>query len=92
MLRVKIDADRYTYFCPKDKYNSLATLFFNTEGTIIKNFLNKDVTIGLLPNVVFALVWFLLTTITYGTAVPAGLFLPGILIGCAMGRGFGHLI
>ena len=27
-----------------------------------------------------------MTIITYGTAVPAGLFLPGILIGCSLGR------
>jgi chloride channel 7 len=32
------------------------------------------------------LVWYLMTIVTYGTAVPAGLFLPGILIGCSLGR------
>ena len=34
---------------------------------------------------IFFLVWFCLTMITYGTAVPAGLFFPGILMGCALG-------
>lgn len=30
--------------------------------------------------------------VTYGSAVPAGLFLPGILIGCSLGRIVGHFI
>lgn len=30
--------------------------------------------------------------ITYGTSVPAGIFLPGILIGCALGRMVGLFI
>ena len=35
--------------------------------------------------VIYFLVWYGLTIITYGVWVPAGLFLPGILIGCAVG-------
>lgn len=35
--------------------------------------------------VIFLLVWYLLTITTYGTFVPAGLFLPGMIIGCALG-------
>ena len=34
---------------------------------------------------IYLAVWYLLTIITYGVWVPAGLFLPGILIGCAVG-------
>jgi H+/Cl- antiporter ClcA len=29
--------------------------------------------------------WYCLTIITYGTFVPAGLFLPGMIVGCALG-------
>ena len=39
----------------------------------------------------FAGLWYIFTVISYGTAVPAGLFLPGILIGCAIGRVYGHI-
>ena len=35
--------------------------------------------------VVFTVVWFFWTIVTYGVWVPAGLFLPGIIIGCAIG-------
>jgi H+/Cl- antiporter ClcA len=33
----------------------------------------------------FVAVWYLFTITTYGTNVPAGLFLPGMIIGCCMG-------
>jgi H+/Cl- antiporter ClcA len=68
----------------------LATLFFNSEGEIIKTFL-KWSTEGLFDAntlICFFLVWYFLTIISYGTSIPSGLFLPGILIGC----GFGMLI
>ena len=35
---------------------------------------------------IFFLTWYLFTITTYGTNVPAGLFLPGMIIGCALGR------
>ena len=33
----------------------------------------------------YLMIWYLFTITTYGVWVPAGLFLPGIIIGCAMG-------
>lgn len=35
--------------------------------------------------VTYLLVWYLFTITTYGVWVPAGLFLPGIIVGCAVG-------
>jgi len=29
--------------------------------------------------------WYFLTIITYGTNIPSGLFLPGMIFGCALG-------
>lgn len=34
----------------------------------------------------FALIWYVMTITTYGVWVPAGLFLPGIIMGGAIGR------
>ena len=34
---------------------------------------------------VFFCGWYFFTIITYGTNVPSGLFLPGMIIGCAIG-------
>jgi len=35
---------------------------------------------------IFFACWYFLTLITYGTNVPAGLFLPGMILGCCMGE------
>ena len=36
--------------------------------------------------IVFVGIWYLFTIITYGTNVPSGLFLPGMIIGCGLGE------
>jgi chloride channel 7 len=61
-------------------------LLLNPEGNTIKAFLTKEAVFDYNPLLIHFLIWFLMTTVTYGTAVPAGLFLPGILIGCSLGR------
>ncbi len=38
---------------------------------------------------IFLVIWFIFTCITSGTIVPAGIFLPCILIGCALGQLYG---
>lgn len=38
------------------------------------------------------LVWFFSTATTYGTAIPAGLFFPGLLIGASLGEFVGRLL
>ena len=48
--------------------------------------MNKEAIFAYNPLLVHFLIWFLMTLVTYGTAVPAGLFFPGILIGCTLGR------
>lgn len=74
------------YTCPEGKYNPLATLLLNPEGSTIKAFLNPAAVFDYNPLLLHFLIWYLMTIVTYGTAVPAGLFLPGILIGCSLGR------
>lgn len=78
--------------CPEGMYNPMATFLFNPEGTVIKNFLSKKAVFSYETLLLFFLIWFIFTIITYGTAVPAGLFLPGILIGCSLGRVLGLFI
>lgn len=58
----------------------------NPEGNVIKALLNKSADFAYNPLMMHFLIWYLMTIVTYGTAVPAGLFLPGILIGCSLGR------
>jgi chloride channel 3/4/5 len=41
---------------------------------------------GYIQMMLFFSVWYFFTITTYGTNVPAGLFLPGMIIGCALGN------
>jgi chloride channel 7 len=59
---------------------------------VIKALLKKNATFDYAPLFLFFLIWYLFTVVTYGTMVPAGLFLPGILIGCSLGRMVGLFI
>ncbi len=70
----------------------MATFLFNNEGTVIKNFLSTKAEFSYETLLLFFMIWFVFTIITYGTYVPAGLFLPGILIGCSLGRVMGLFI
>ena len=85
------------FLCPENEYNTLATLVFNTEGGIIRSLLRVPIVIlqdstGAgsdainIPSVlIFLFLWIFFTFTTYGVWVPAGLFLPGIIIGSCIG-------
>ena len=78
------------YDCNSNYYNPLATNFFNTEGDAIRSIISGfegpgGVNSTSWPLFVFFLCWYFFTITTYGVWCPAGLFLPGIIIGCAMG-------
>jgi len=65
--------------------NEMATLFFNTEGDTIKYLLKAANNLDYMVALTFMLVWFFFTATTYGCAIPAGLFFPGLLIGASLG-------
>jgi len=71
--------------CKADEYNPVSTLFFNTEGDTIRSLLAKGVQLTVSETFLFLGVWFIMQTMTYGIWVPAGLFLPAIIVGCTMG-------
>ena len=82
------------FTCDEGSYNTLATLVFNTEGGIIRTLLRLPVlikkeqdtqSIPVETILIFLFLWVLFTFVTYGIWVPAGLFLPGIIIGSCLG-------
>ena len=78
------------YDCDKGSYNPIATMFENEEVGAIRAIMSGfdgPGGIRLPPEqmVTYLLVWYLFTITTYGVWVPAGLFLPGIIVGCAVG-------
>ena len=78
------------YNCPAGYYSPLATMFMNTEGDAIRSIISGFEEVGGVHSYswnlcYFAFAWYFWTVVTYGVWVPAGLFLPGIIIGCAVG-------
>lgn len=47
--------------------------------------MDDEITVKLAEKLIFFAVWYMFTITTYGTNVPAGLFLPGMIIGCILG-------
>lgn len=71
-------------------------MFMNTEGDAIRSIISGFESAGGIHSadwhlVVFCVTWWFWTITTYGVWVPAGLFLPGIIIGCAAGGSYAEL-
>lgn len=73
------------FWCGKDSYDPNSSYFFATEGVVIKNLIDRRIMFKPFNLLVFTTTWYFFMCITYGTNVPAGLFLPGVIVGCAMG-------
>ena len=79
----------------KNEYSPQATLFFNTEKGMIKSLFSADKdtpNFATLNIFLFGAVWFIMTITTYGVWIPAGLFLPGIIMGGALGRLYTNVV
>ena len=88
----KEDDERLRVFdCPPGYFHDLATLTFNREEAMIKTFFHDTGKLSYVSLVTYFLVYFFLSVLTYGIAVPSGLFVPAILMGCSLGRIFGEL-
>lgn len=86
--------DYKNFQCPAGQYNDLASLFMNTNDDAIRTlFSPREESEFLLSTlfVFFAGVYFL-GIVTYGIAVPSGLFIPVILAGSSYGRLVGNLL
>jgi chloride channel 7 len=66
-------------------FDRLATLFFESQVNTIKTFMSDYRNLVPVNAAIFGAVWYTFTCVTSGVIAPAGIFLPCILIGCAMG-------
>ncbi|XP_011621417.1 chloride channel protein CLC-d isoform X1 [Amborella trichopoda] len=83
------------FYCVKDKeYNDLATIFFNTQDDAIRNLFSAKTfhEYSAQSLLTFLVMFYSLAVVTYGTAVPAGQFVPGIMIGSTYGRLVGMFV
>lgn len=68
-------------------FNTLGTLFFSEEGNTIRTLFFADTTtFRTVDMLIMAVTWYVFTISTYGVSIPSGIFLPGIIMGQALGR------
>ncbi|KAK1668701.1 hypothetical protein QYE76_056860 [Lolium multiflorum] len=81
------------FWCPAGQYNALASLFLNTNDDAIRNLFSggTDSEFNVWTLLVFFIAIYSLALITYGVAVPSGLFIPVILSGATFGRLLGKV-
>ncbi|XP_047334028.1 chloride channel protein CLC-d-like [Impatiens glandulifera] len=83
------------FYCGKEKeYNDLATIFFNTQDDAIRNLFSAKTIheFSAQSLLTFLVMFYSLAVVTFGTAVPAGQFVPGIMIGSTYGRLVGMFV
>ncbi|XP_042475968.1 chloride channel protein CLC-d isoform X3 [Macadamia integrifolia] len=84
-----------SFYCAKDnEYNDLATIFFNTQDDAIRNLFSAKTfhEYSAQSLLTFLVMFYTLAVVTFGTAVPAGQFVPGIMIGSTYGRLVGMFV
>ncbi|KAG8489727.1 hypothetical protein CXB51_017685 [Gossypium anomalum] len=74
--------------CPDGYYNDLATLLLTTNDDAVRNIFSSNTTseFQYTSILIFFALYCILGLITFGIAVPSGLFLPIILMGSGYGR------
>ena len=84
---------------PKREYNEVASLIFADADTAIKQLFHfreagadDSSTFSSAALFLFFVPYIMLASLTYGIAVPSGLFVPSLLSGAAFGRLCGHLL
>lgn len=74
-------------FCEDNEYNAAIALWFQTPEATVKALFHdppgshKDITL-----IVFVLIYFPISCLTYGLSVSLGIFIPSLLVGAAWGR------
>ncbi|XP_049371200.1 chloride channel protein CLC-b [Solanum verrucosum] len=74
--------------CPNGYYNDLATLLLTTNDDAVRNIfsINTPGEFQVSSLIIYFVLYCILGLVTFGIAVPSGLFLPIILMGSAYGR------
>ncbi|KAE8706675.1 Chloride channel protein CLC-b [Hibiscus syriacus] len=80
--------------CPAGHYNDLATLLLTTNDDAVRNIFSSNTSSEFQHTslLIFFALYCILGLITFGIAVPSGLFLPIILMGSGYGRLLGMLM
>ncbi|KAH3745536.1 voltage gated chloride channel protein [Pelomyxa schiedti] len=82
--------DLPTIFCPEGSYNSAATLFMNSQENAMNFLFHESLPVDMLVLTVFSICFFSISVYSIGCGVPAGFFMPSLLVGAAVGRLIGE--
>ncbi|KAE8697413.1 Chloride channel protein CLC-c [Hibiscus syriacus] len=90
---IDVSGNYKSFQCPPNHYNDMASLFLNTNDDAIRNLLSTSTSkeFHLSTLFIFFCAVYCLGIITYGIAIPSGLFIPVILAGAGYGRLVGRL-
>uniref|UniRef100_A0A1B6JW70 Chloride channel protein n=1 Tax=Homalodisca liturata TaxID=320908 RepID=A0A1B6JW70_9HEMI len=74
-------------FCPDNHYNELSSFWFQrAEDTLRSLFHDPKGSYNVVPLIVFFVLYFMMSVVTTGLSVSAGVFVPALLSGAAWGR------
>merc|ERR1719453_610283 len=80
--------------CPEGQYSDVAALLLAPKEKAIKALFTRQFKDGahfeISGLIAAALITYVLTLATFGSAMPAGLFIPNILFGACVGRAIGQ--
>eukprot|EP01032_Pedospumella_encystans_P012074 gene12074-13992_t len=93
-------ADLVPLYCnKKTHYNELASLYLADSDVVIRQLFHfrevgdqNDLTFTSASLFLFFVPYLIMACVTYGTAVPAGMFVPSLTSGAAFGRLIGHFL
>jgi H+/Cl- antiporter ClcA len=96
----RLVADLVPLYCDaRTEYNELASLYLADSDVVIRQLFHfrevgdqYDLTFTSEALFLFFLPYLIMACVTYGTAVPAGMFVPSLTSGAAFGRLVGHLL
>lgn len=84
--------DYVQYNCDDGYFNELASLALVGEEGAIRHLVSRDtVEFSIIPLIIFAIAYVPLTSLCMGLALPAGSFVPALLLGALNGRIVGEL-
>ncbi|XP_029344570.1 H(+)/Cl(-) exchange transporter 7-like isoform X1 [Acyrthosiphon pisum] len=74
-------------YCPAGSYNEISSFWLHTPEESIRSLFHYPIeAYSVVPLLVYCVIYFILTELTVGLNMSAGLFLPSLLIGAAWGR------
>jgi len=82
--------------CEEGHYSDIGSLLFGSSEHAMKLLLDRAVSLhndmSVWPLLVYAILFFLLTSFIYGAYVPGGLYVPSVIVGGCYGRVIGILL